>query len=771
MDSHPVLPEHPIHNVSRRRFMPAAGGLVLGLNIGQAGPRGGAAGGAAQTAARSPNAFVRVGQDGWVTVLAKHLDADQGAHTGLATLVAEELDADWRQVRVEGTPAHAGAGRSGSMAQSYLPIRRAGAAARAMLVEAAARQWRVPASEIVIRDGIVRHPHSQRQAGIGHLAAAAAALPAPQDPALKAPAEFKLIGKEGVGRADNPGKTNGTAVFTQDFKLPGMLVAVAARAPRPGARLAGYDGLAARGVAGVRAVVEIPATPQHPAVVAVLAENTWAARLGRDALQARWEDDPSHGQRHADPLAGYRAAVGQPGPAVMQEGDVDAAFARAASIIEADFLQPLAVQAAMEPLSCLVRLADRRCDIWNGEPVDPADQAAIARYLKVPAGGVTVTALHAGGSNAGPRRGSQAGYLIEAVALARAARRQGLDVPIKLTWTPEDDLHGGHVRPMRLQRARLALDAAGAPLAWHVRHAGLSPQADPAQAAARIDPPYAAPHQRLEQCSPPDGDPPAWHRPDGHAMAFAAETLIDQAALAAGQDPVAYRAGLLAGQPRHARALALAAQQADWGRPLPRTIPNTRRGRGVALHAACGTVMALVAEVTVRPCGALKVDRVVCAVDCGVAINPGVLRAQLEGGIGAGLANCLHGLPLTDSEAQQDRFHASPVLRMDEMPRVEMHIVPSSDAPAAGVATVAADAVAPAVGNALHAATAQRLHALPFSTKMDISAPGVVPFLPPASIAARQQAYGAPPPGRSPGRRGADAEKRPQEHDTGALAA
>ncbi|SAI40326.1 exported oxidoreductase subunit [Bordetella ansorpii] len=766
MDSDVVLPEHSIHNVSRRRFMPAAGGLVLGLNIGQAGPRE-----AAQTAARSPNAFVRVGKDGWVTVLAKHLDADQGAHTGLATLVAEELDADWRQVRVEGSPAQAGAGRNGSMAESYLPIRRAGAIARAMLVQAAAQQWRVPAGEIVIRDGIVRHPHSQRQAGIGHLAAAAAALPAPQDPVLKAPADFQLIGKEGVGRADNPAKTNGTAVFTQDFKLPGMLVAVAARAPRPGARLAGYDGQAARGVAGVRAVVEIPATPQHPAVVAVLAENTWAARLGRDALQARWQEGSPHEQALADPLDGYRAAVGQPGLAVTQEGDVDAAFASAASVIEADFLQPLAVQAAMEPLSCLVRLEERRCDIWNGEPVDPADQAAIARYLKVPVGGVTVTALHAGG-NAGPRRGAQAGYLIEAVALASAARRQGLDVPIKLTWTREDDLHGGHVRPMRLQRARLALDAAGTPLAWHVRHAGLSRQADPAQGAARVDPPYAAPHQRVEQCSPPDGDIPAWYRSDGQApVAFAAETLIDQAALAAGRDPVAYRAGLLAGQPRHARALAMAAQQADWGRPLPRTIPNTRRGRGVALHAACGTVMALVAEVTVRPCGTLKVDRVVCAVDCGVAINPGVLRAQLEGAIGAGLANCLHGLSWADSEAQQDRFHDSPVLRMDEMPRVEMHIVPSSEAPAAGVGAVAAAAVAPAVGNALHAATAQRLHTLPFSTKMDMPAPGVVPFMPAAPAVARQQAYGAPLPGRTASHRGADSEKRPQELETGALAA
>lgn len=767
MDSDVVLPEHTIHNVSRRRFMPAAGGLVLGLSIGPAGPRAASAGNARETITPPPDTFVRVGKDGWVTVLVKHVDAGQGTHAGLATLVAEELDADWRQVRVQATPA---AQRGATLAASYLPIRRAGAAARAMLVAAAAQQWRVPADEIVVRDGIVRHPGSQRQAGIGHLAAAAAALAAPQHPPLKAPADFQLIGREGVGRSDSPAKTNGTAVFTQDFKLPGMLVAVAARPPRAGARLASYDGQAARAVAGVRAVVEIAAAPQHPAAVAVLADNTWAAHAGRDALQVRWQDDPAPTQADGD-LDRYLAAVGEPGHLVAQHGDVDAALAGAARIVEADLVQPLATSAALEPMSCLVKLEHRRCDIWNGEPIDAADQAAIARYLKLPAGAVCVTALHAGGS-AGPRQGGIAAHLIEAAAVARAARRLGLEVPIKLTW-PRDDETGGQQRPpLRLQRVRLALDANDRPLAWHLRRAGAWAEAAPAMGGD--PPPYAAPHQRIEQCCPPGAGAAGQASDDSMVTAFAAETLIDQAAHAAGQDPMAYRAGLMSAYPRHERALALAAQRADWGRPLPRIIPNARRGRGVALHAALGTVMALVAEVTVRPCGALKVDRVVCAIDCGVAINPDVLRAQLESGIGAGLTACLHGEPPADGAARQDHSHAIAGLRMDEMPTVEMHVVPSTCAPQDGAAEVAAAGIVPAVGNAVHAAIGQRLHALPFRTTMQSLPPGVVPFLPPARAAARPDApHASPLPGSTVNRRGAALAggKRAQEQEPGPLAA
>lgn len=743
MDSYVVLPEHPIHNVSRRRFMHAAGGLVLGMSIGAIAPRAAAARSAADTtAAFSPNAFVRVGADGWVTVLAKHLEMGQGVYTGLATLVAEEMDADWRQVRVEGAPANAalyrngllgvqGTGGSTAMADSYLPMRRAGAAARAMLVQAAAQQWQVPAEEITVSEGVLRHAATQRQAGFGQMAGAAAALPAVQEPRLKTPAEFKLIGRESLRRTDGPAKTNGTAVYTQDFKLPGMLVAVVAHPTRFGARLAGYDAKAARAVPGVRAVVEFPPTPHGAGGVAVLADNTWAARTGRDALQARWDDSEAYRLGSDEILEQYRAAAATPGAVAARRGDIEAAFAGAARIIEADYHVPYLAHAAMEPLNCLVRLEERRCDIWNGEQFQTSDQAAVARYLGLPVGAVTLTQLYSGGSF-GRRANPHADYLIEAVAIARAARRQGLHVPIKLVWTREDDMRAGYYRPMNLHRARLALDADGRLIGWHARLVGQSVLADtplaglmkdgidPTSVEGQADLPYAIPNLQVELHTPRDVRVPVlWYRSVGHThTAFSAETLIDEAAAAAGTDPVAYRDALLAGHPRHRRTLALAARQAGWDEPMAAGKPGTRRGRGVAVHASFGSVVAQVAEVTVAADGSFKVDRVVCAVDCGVAINPDVVRAQMEGGIGFGLASCLHGaITLEDGEVQQSNFHDYPVLRIDEMPAVEVHIVPSAELPT-GVGEPGVPPVAPAVANALHHAVGRRVRTLPMGTTL-----------------------------------------------------
>ncbi|ARP94438.1 xanthine dehydrogenase family protein molybdopterin-binding subunit [Bordetella genomosp. 13] len=743
MDSYVVLPEHPIHNVSRRRFMHAAGGLVLGMSIGAVAPRAASARTAADTtAAFSPNAFVRIGADGWITVLAKHLEMGQGVYTGLATLVAEEMDADWRQVRVEGAPANAalyrngllgvqGTGGSTAMADSYLPMRRAGAAARAMLVQAAAQQWQVPAEEITVSEGVLRHAATQRQAGFGQMAGAAAALPAVQEPRLKTPAEFKLIGKESLRRTDGPAKTNGTAVYTQDFKLPGMLVAVVAHPTRFGARLAGYDAKAARAVPGVRAVVEFPPTPHGAGGVAVLADNTWAARTGRDALQARWDDSEAYRLGSAEILEQYRAAAATPGAVAARRGDVEAAFAGAARVIEADYHVPYLAHAAMEPLNCLVRLEERRCDIWNGEQFQTSDQAAVARYLGLPVGSVTLTQLYSGGSF-GRRANPHADYLIEAVAIARAARRQGLHVPIKLVWTREDDMRAGYYRPMNLHRARLALDADGRLIGWHARLVGQSVLADtplaglvkdgidPTSVEGQADLPYAIPNLQVELHTPRDVRVPVlWYRSVGHThTAFSAETLIDEAAAAAGADPVAYRDALLARHPRHRRTLALAARQAGWDRPLAPGKLGTRRGRGVAVHASFGSVVAQVAEVTVAADGSFKVDRVVCAVDCGVAINPDVVRAQMEGGIGFGLASCLHGaITLEDGEVQQSNFHDYPVLRIDEMPAVEVHIVPSGELPT-GVGEPGVPPVAPAVANALHHAVGRRVRTLPMGTTL-----------------------------------------------------
>ncbi|WP_376992076.1 xanthine dehydrogenase family protein molybdopterin-binding subunit, partial [Bordetella pertussis] len=581
-----------IQNLSRRRFVQGAGGLLLGLSLPPLARRAMAAGPQAGDGFAA-NAFVRIGADGRVTVLAKHLEMGQGAYTGLATLLAEELDADWRQVRVEGAPADSarygnqalgglqGTGGSTAMFDSWEPMRRAGATARAMLVQAAAQRWQVPADTIEVAEGVLSHPASGRRAGFGELAEAAARSPVPEDVPLKDPARFRLIGKHRLPHVDSAAKSDGSALYTQDMKLPGMLVAVVAHAPRLGAAVARVDDAAARAVPGVRAVVRFGGAALRHAGVAVLATNTWAARAGRDALRIEWDEGPAYRQGSADILARYREAVGRPGSMAARKGDIDAAFAGAAKVIEAEYTYPYLAHAAMEPLNCLVRLDDERCEIWNGEQFQTADQRAIAQYLGMPAERITLTQLYAGGSF-GRRASSHADYLLEAVAIARTARAQGLNAPVKLVWMREDDMRAGYYRPLNLHRARLALGADGALQAVHVRMAGQSillgtPLADwvrdgvdPVSVEGLSDLAYAVPNLQVELHTPTDVPVPVlWYRSVGHThTAFSAETLIDEAAVAAGQDPVAYRLALLAAHPRHREVLQLAAVRAGWREPL-----------------------------------------------------------------------------------------------------------------------------------------------------------------------------------------------------------
>ncbi|WP_459618239.1 xanthine dehydrogenase family protein molybdopterin-binding subunit [Bordetella sp. 2513F-2] len=733
----------PIHNLSRRRFVQGAGGLLLGLALPPlAHPAAPAGEPAAQ--AFAPNAFVRIGTDDSVTVIAKHLEMGQGSYTGLATLLAEELDAAWDQVRVEGAPADAeryqtaalggvqGTGGSSAMADSYLPMRRAGATARAMLVAAAAAQWQVPAADITVRDGVVRHAASGREARFGQLAAAAAALPVPADAPLKPAAGYRLIGRDRLVRTDSAAKTDGSAVFTQDFRLPGMLVAVAARPPRFGATVAGFDPAPALAVPGVRAVVQYPATGMGGGGVAVLASNTWSAWRGRDALAVQWDESKAYRVGTDALLAQYREAAGRPGTVAARRGDAEGVLAQAGRVIEAEYLYPYLAHAAMEPLNCVVRLSDERCDIWNGEQFQTPDQAAVARLLGLPPERVALTQLYAGGSF-GRRANPHADYVLEAVAIARAAREQGTDAPVKLVYTREDDMRAGYYRPYNLHRARLALDERGDPGACHVRLVGQSilggspfsgwvrEGVDPTSVEGLADLRYAVPNLQVELHSPQDVRVPVqWYRSVGHThTAYTAETLIDEAAAAAGADPVAYRSRLLAAHPRHRRVLELAAERAGWSRPLAPGADGTRRGRGVAVHESFNTIVAQVAEVAVSADGALRVERVVCAVDCGIAINPDVVRAQMEGGIGFGLAAALHGaITLADGAVQQSNFHDYPVLRMNEMPAVEVHIVPS-EAPPTGVGEPGVPPIAPAVANAVYAAVGRRLRTLPFGTRLE----------------------------------------------------
>ncbi len=728
-----------IVNLSRRAFLKAGltagAGLTLGLHLPalgakefQAGP--GIAGGAedashAGAAAFEPNAFVRVGTDDTVTVIVKHLEMGQGTYTGLPTLIAEELDARWEQVRAEGAPADAsrynnlfwgpaqGTGGSTAIANSYEQLRNAGAAARQMLISAAAELWQVPTHEIEVRGGVLSHG-SGRRASFGELAEAAARQPVPAEVRLKDPSEFRLIGNAALRRKDSTGKIDGSAVFTQDVRLPGMLTALVLHPPRFGARVRSFDPAPARAVPGVKQVVQIPGG------IAVLARDFWSAKLGRDALAqtVAWDETAAFRLGSEEILAQYRTLADGPGVVAGRDGDAQAALAKSARVVEAEYSVPYLAHAAMEPIDCVITPDSDGVRVLNGEQFQTADQAAVARVLGIEPPQVRIDMLYAGGSF-GRRANPLSDFVVEAAEIYKAA---GGKTPVKLQWTREDDMRAGWYRPLFLHRVRAGVDTTGQPLAWHHRIVGQSivtgtafekalvvDGVDQTSVEGATDLPYAIPNIQTELHSPKLGVPVQWWRSVGSShTAFAVECLIDELAALAGQDPVAYRMALLAGHPRHQGVLRLAAEKAGWGKPLP-----AGRGRGVAVHKSFHTHVAQVAEVTVRKGGRIQVDRVVIAVDCGIAVNPDVVKAQMEGGMGFGLsAALLSELTLTDGQVQQSNFHDYQVLRMDRMPEVEVHIVPSTEAPT-GVGEPATPVIAPAVANAVFAATGKRLRQLP----------------------------------------------------------
>ena len=724
-----------IENLSRRAFLKAGltagAGLTLGVYLptlaAQEHPAGpGIAGGAERApTVFEPNAFVRIGTDDSVTVIVKHLEMGQGTYTGLPTLVAEELDARWDQIRAEGAPADAkrynnlfwgpaqGTGGSTAMANSWEQLRKAGAAARQMLVAAAAELWQVPAGEIQVRDGVLSHL-SGRRASFGELAEAAARQPVPAEVSLRDPSQFRLIGNPGLRRKDGAGKLDGSALFTQDLRLPGMLTALVAHPPRFGARVQSFDPAAAKAVPGVERVVGIPSG------VAVLGRDFWSAKLGRDALAGSivWDESEAFRLGSDGILAQYQALAAQPGTLARRDGDAETALAGAARIIEAEFSVPYLAHAAMEPIDCVIAPDGDGVRVINAEQFQTADQAAVARTLGLEPGKVHIDMLYAGGSF-GRRANPHSDFVIEAAEVFKAV---GGKTPVKLQWTREDDTRGGWYRPLFLHRLRAAIGGDGQPLAWHHRIVGQSIVAGTAFEKALVKDgvdqtsvegasnlPYAIPNIQTELHSPKLGVPVQWWRSVGSThTAFAVECMIDELAALAGQDPVAYRMGLLAGHPRHQGVLRLAAEKAGWGTPLP-----ARRGRGVAVHESFNSYVAQVAEVTVRKGGQIRVDRVVIAVDCGIAVNPDVVKAQMEGGMGFGLsAALLSELTLKDGQVQQSNFHDYQVLRMDRMPQVEVYIVPSAEPPT-GVGEPATPVIAPAVANAIFAATGQRLRRLP----------------------------------------------------------
>ncbi|CAK0780805.1 isoquinoline 1-oxidoreductase subunit beta [Gammaproteobacteria bacterium] len=720
-----------IENASRRRFLQGATGLTLSFCLPEILMAGNSI--AAPETTFAPNAFLRIGTDNSVTVISKHLEMGQGSYTGLATILAEELDADWASVRVEGAPADAsrynnlfwgpsqGTGGSTAMANSWDQLRQAGATGRAMLVAAAAKRWQVPVEEIQVQDGLVSHPPSKRQARFGELAEEAAKETVPTTVTLKDPKDFRLIGRH-APRKDSVEKTNGQAIYTQDIQLPGMLVAVVLHPPRFGSTLKGFDASAAKRVKGVAGVVQIPSG------VAVLATDTWSAKKGRDALTATWDESQAFKMGSDEILASYHKLAQSPGLVAHQAGDPAKAFSEATQVIQAGFDFPYLAHAAMEPMNCVIRRTPDGCEVWNGEQMHTGDQQRLAGLFGIKPEQVKIHTLYAGGSF-GRRANPLADYVMEAAQIVKAI---GGQAPVKLVWLREDDMRAGYYRPMFHHALAAALDASGRLIGWQHRLVGQSIvmgtpfesmmvkngiDAVSVEGAANL--PYAIPNQLIDLHTPRDIKVPVlWWRSVGSShTAYSTEVFLDQVAKAAKQDPVALRRELLVSHPRHSAVLRLAAEKSGWETPLPAGPEGTRRGRGVAVHESFHSYVAQVAEVTVAADGSLRVDRVVCAVDCGIAINPDNIRAQVEGSVGFALSAALHGeITLQEGAVVQGNFDTYPILRIDEMPKVEVHILPSTAKPS-GIGEPAVPPLAPAVANAIGAATGKYPTRLPFRTE------------------------------------------------------
>ena len=628
---------------SRRQFLigsvATGAGFVVGFSLVGGAVRaaentGGSA--AAQEITDPFAGYVRIDADNRVTVLSAHFEMGQGAYNGVATLVAEELDADWDQIDVEGASGNTalygnlawggtiqGTGGSTAMASSFDRYRRAGAAAKVMLTAAAAEDWGVPVAEIAVAQGVLSHA-SGRRATFGELAEAAAAMPVPTDVALKDRSAWTLIGNDDLRRYDTAGKVTGAQDYPIDVQLPGLLTAVMIHPPLFGATLRSFDAAAALTVPGVVDVVETPRG------VAVVAEHMWAALQGRDRVTVDWDESAAETRSSQAILEEYRALAAQPGAAVArEEGDVEAGLASAATVLEATFELPYLAHAALEPLNAVARMNDDgTLELWGGHQIPDLDQQAAARVAEIPPDRVRLHVMKTGGSF-GRRAVGDSDVVVEAVSIAKALDWRA---PVKVQWTREDDTRAGRFRPMYVHRLRAGLDEAGNLVAWHNHIVGQSilrgtpfegflvtNGVDLTSVEGAHNIPYAIPSIRVDLTTTDVGVPVLWWRAVGSThTAFAVEAFMDEMAEAAGQDPVAFRLAMLDAHPRHAEVLRLAAEAAGWDETVPEG-----RFRGVALAESFNSYVAQIAEISVDPSGRIRVERVVCAVDCGTGDQPG----------------------------------------------------------------------------------------------------------------------------------------------------
>jgi len=634
-------------------------------------------------------------------------------------LLNEELEADWSKIKVEAAPVDAAynhtvfgvqlTGGSTTTPSEWERFRNMGAMARLMLVEAAAQKWNVAAQSCHVEKGFVVHATSGRKASYGSLAAAAAQLKPPHDIPLKVPKKFTLIGTS-PKRLDTPSKVNGTAQFGLDVKLPGMVYAVVARPPVFGGKVSAIDSAEALKIPGVRVVEQIPLG------VAVIADRYWAAKLGRDKLKITWDDGENAGISTTKMTEEYSKLSATPGSIAKTSGDPAKALAGAAKTISAEYDVPYLAHAMMEPLNCVVDLRADSCELWTGTQFETVDRANAAKVAGLPPEKVKVNTTLLGGGF-GRRANPLSDFVVEAVHVAKIAK-----APVKVVWTREDDLAGGWYRPKWHDRFSAGLDAAGNPIAWTHTIVGQSIMlgtafesftikdgVDSTSVEGAADILYGIPNLQVDLHSPVIGVPVQWWRSVGHShTGFSVEAFLDEVAHAGKKDPYELRRTLLAKEPRMLAVLNLVAEKAGWGKPLPKGV-----GRGIATHFSFDSYVAQVVEASVARDGTVKVHRVVCAVDCGRAINPDIIKAQMEGGIVFGLTAALKTeITLENGRVQQKNFHDYQMLRMFESPVIEVHIVPSEANPT-GVGEPSVPPVAPALSNAIFAATGKRVRRLP----------------------------------------------------------
>ena len=708
---------------NRRQFLKSGallgGGLIISFMVPAAPKKLLGAGLPDPAATFSPNAFLRIAPDGTINVILAHVEMGQGIWTTLTMLIAEELDADWKQIKVEHAPpaqayAHTSfgiqiTGGSSTTYSEFDRYRQAGATARQLLLQAGAKKFGLNASDCTTKNGMVIA--GNKKASYGELAAMAATMPVPANVALRPASDWKYIGK-GVKRLDGPAKVNGTAKFGMDMQFAGLLTAVVAHSPVYGGKVKSFDATAAKAMPGVKDVVEIPGG------IAVIADHFWAAKNGRAALKIEWDNVGNEAFNSATQLENYKVLAATKGLPALEKGNVETGLGQAVKVIEAEYSFPYLAHAPMEPMNCTVKLTKDKCRIWTGTQLPGIDQGAAARVLGFKPEQVSIETVFLGGGF-GRRATPTSDFIVEAVHIAKASGKF-----IKMVWTREDDMTGGYYRAAFLHRLKIGVDASGYPLAWQHTIVGQSIFAgtfleamvqkgvDSSSVEGVNDSPYLdeVKDAYVGLHSPKLPPTVLWFRSVGHThTGYVMETIIDDLATQAGKDPVEYRRELLKKHPRHLAALNLAAEKAGWGKALP-----AGHFQGIAVHESFLSYVAEVAEISIADNGHVKVHKVTCAIDCGLAVNPDGVKAQMESGIIFALTMALYGeISFDKGKVQQTNFHTYNIVRMNESPVIDVHIVNSTEK-MGGAGECGVPPAAPAIANAIFAATGKRMRQPPF---------------------------------------------------------